>query len=57
MLDIVDDLGAGSGPTNGHPRETRDGFEAEVGRPFVGYRVVESGIEIEGVSSELIQGL
>lgn len=51
MLDVTDNLGAGSGPGNGNSREMRDGFEAEVGHPFVGYQVLETDIEVDTLLS------
>lgn len=57
ILDIRDDLGAGSGPENGNKREERDGFVVEVGHPLIGYRVLQTGLEIGGNNSELLQGL
>ena len=53
----MDPLGAGSGIDVGNPRETKDGFEVEVGHPFVGYRVIQSGMEINAGTAKLLKGL
>ncbi|KAG8887098.1 hypothetical protein FRB98_000568 [Tulasnella sp. 332] len=55
-LDITDKLGA-TGINEGNPRETKDGFEREVGTRWVGYRVLETGIQIHANKSDLLQGL
>ncbi len=57
MIDVVDDFGAGSGPAAGHPREIRQGFMAEVGKPFVGYQILEVDQEIAAGTLDLLKGL
>lgn len=56
-MDILDKLGAGSGSHVGNPREVKDGFVMETGRPFVGYRVIRSGMEITAGTAKLLKGL
>lgn len=56
-MDIVDHLGAGSGTDVGNPREIKEGFVVETGRPFVGYRVIRSGAEITVGIARLLKGL
>ncbi|KAG9028609.1 hypothetical protein FRB95_006287 [Tulasnella sp. JGI-2019a] len=56
VLDITDNLGA-TGISQGNPRETKDGFEREIGHRWVGYRVLETGIKIHASKSDLLQGL
>ncbi|KAG8978802.1 hypothetical protein FRB90_008340 [Tulasnella sp. 427] len=57
VLDIVDEMGAGSGTDVGNPREVKDGFVVETGHPFVGYRVIQSGMEITAGTAKLLKGL
>lgn len=57
ILDVEDELGAGSGVEVGNPREVKDGFVMEVGNPFVGYKVVQTGMEITAGSAKLLKGL
>ncbi|KAG8888574.1 hypothetical protein FRB99_004110, partial [Tulasnella sp. 403] len=57
LSDIVDDLGAGSGTESGNARTMKDGFVMEVGHPFVGYRVLQSGAEIKAGNAQLLKGL
>ncbi|KAG8954249.1 hypothetical protein FRC04_000472 [Tulasnella sp. 424] len=57
VMDILDKLGAGSGSHVGNPREVKDGFVMETGRPFVGYRVIRSGMEITAGTAKLLKGL
>lgn len=57
VLDIVDQIGAGSGTDVGNPREVKDGFVVETDHPFVGYRVIQSGMEITAGTAKLLKGL
>ncbi|KAG8958920.1 hypothetical protein FRC00_002148 [Tulasnella sp. 408] len=57
VLDIVDQIGAGSGTDVGNPREVKDGFVVEIDQPFVGYRVIQSGMEITAGTAKLLKGL
>lgn len=57
VMDILDKLGAGSGSHVGNPREVKDGFVMETGRPFVGSRFIRSGMEITAGTAKLLKGL
>ncbi|KAG8988341.1 hypothetical protein FRB90_002816 [Tulasnella sp. 427] len=57
MLDVLDKLGAGSGTDVGNPREVKNGFVIETGNPSVGYRVIQSGMEITASKAKLMKGL
>ncbi|KAG8960904.1 hypothetical protein FRC03_006023 [Tulasnella sp. 419] len=56
-VDIMDKVGAGSGVDVGNPRETKNGFVVEVGHPFVGYKVISTGMEVKSGKAKLLKGL